>query len=319
MEAIQQHITFLFRDLPDTDEIKRIKTDLYLNGTDRFDELISQGKSESEALGTVIIEMGDREDLLESFGYNQETDLKDHSLNSLSEARFLIASYNFEGSKIGLGVLTILIGAGLIPTLETFNLAAIGVILLLILVALAVGMFISAGLRLEAIEASLQSAENVFYLTDDDYEIVEEQYLLFKEENRFRIPMGVMLCILSVIPIVYFGFLENEFLIQRYGVILLMLAVGIGVYQFVKYGMNETAYEKVLNLGEYSIEERQLQQKMEPFAGIYWTIITFVYLAWSFLTMHWHYTWIIWPLAGALWAIIVMIYKMMSDREQYRG
>lgn len=317
MEAIQQHINFLFQDLPDTDEIKRIKTDLYLNGTDRYEELIREGKSESEALGTVIIEMGEREELLESFGYDQETDLRDHSIHSLSEARFLIASYNFEAGKIGLGIFLILFGAGLIPTFETFNLAVIGVILLLIFVAAAVGMFIHAGLSLESFEASLQSTDHIFYLTDDDYEIVEEQYMLFKEENRFRIPVGVMLCIVAAIPIVFFGFLGNQFLVQRYGVILLLIAIGIGVYQFVKYGMNETAYEKVLNLGDYSIEERQLEQKLEPIAGIYWTVITFIYLAWSFLTMNWHISWIIWPIAGALWAVITMVYKMMSDRENY--
>ena len=315
MKAIQQHINFLFQDLPETNEIKRIKNDLYLNAVDRFDELRREGSSESEALGTVIIEMGDREELLESLAYDQETDLREHSIHSLSEARHLIGSYDFEANKIGLGVFLILLGAGLIATLETFNLAGFGVMILLIFVAIAVGMFIHAGLSLEALEKSIQSTNNAFYLTDDDYEMVEEQYNLFQEESRFRIPVGVMLCIVSVIPIVFFGILENELLVQRYGVILLVIAVGVGVFQFIKYGMNETAFEKVLNLGEYSIEERQIQQKLEPFSGVYWMVITVIYLAWSFLSMAWHFTWIIWPIAGALWALITLIVKMMNSRE----
>ena len=81
MKAIQQHINFLFQDLPETNEIKRIKNDLYLNAVDRFDELRREGSSESEALGTVIIEMGDREELLESLAYDQETDLREHSIH----------------------------------------------------------------------------------------------------------------------------------------------------------------------------------------------------------------------------------------------
>lgn len=315
MKAIQQHINFLFQDLPETNEIKRIKNDLYLNAVDRFDELRREGSSESEALGTVIIEMGDREELLESLAYDQETDLREHSIHSLSEARHLIGSYDFEANKIGLGVFLILLGAGLIATLETFNLAGFGVMILLIFVAIAVGMFIHAGLSLEALEKSIQSTNNAFYLTDDDYEMVEEQYNLFQEESRFRIPVGVMLCIVSVIPIVFFGILENELLVQRYGVILLVVAVGIGVFQFIKYGMNETAYEKVLNLGEYSMEERQIQQKLEPISGVYWMVITVIYLAWSFLSMDWHFTWIIWPIAAALWALITLIVKMMTTRK----
>ena len=315
MKAIQQHINFLFQDLPETNEIKRIKNDLYLNAVDRFDELRREGSSESEALGTVIIEMGDREELLESLAYDQETDLREHSIHSLSEARHLIGSYDFEANKIGLGVFLILLGAGLIATLETFNLAGFGVMILLIFVAIAVGMFIHAGLSLEALEKSIQSTNNAFYLTDDDYEMVEEQYNLFQEESRFRIPVGVMLCIVSVIPIVFFGILENELLVQRYGVILLVVAVGIGVFQFIKYGMNETAYEKVLNLGEYSMEERQIQQKLEPISGVYWMVITVIYLAWSFLSMDWHFTWIIWPIAAALWALITLIVKMMTTHK----
>ena len=315
MKAIQQHINFLFQDLPETNEIKRIKNDLYLNAVDRFDELRREGSSESEALGTVIIEMGDREELLESLAYDQETDLREHSIHSLSEARHLIGSYDFEANKIGLGVFLILLGAGLIATLETFNLAGFGVMILLIFVAIAVGMFIHAGLSLEALEKSIQSTNNAFYLTDDDYEMVEEQYNLFQEESRFRIPVGVMLCIVSVIPIVFFGILENELLVQRYGVILLVVAVGIGVFQFVKYGMNETAYEKVLNLGEYSMEERQIQQKLEPISGVYWMVITVIYLAWSFLSMDWHFTWIIWPIAAALWGLITVIVKMMNTNK----
>lgn len=315
MKAIQQHINFLFQDLPETNEIKRIKNDLYLNAVDRFDELRREGSSESEALGTVIIEMGDREELLESLAYDQETDLREHSIHSLSEARHLIGSYDFEANKIGLGVFLILLGAGLIATLETFNLAGFGVMILLIFVAIAVGMFIHAGLSLEALEKSIQSTNNAFYLTDDDYEMVEEQYNLFQEESRFKIPVGVMLCIVSVIPIVFFGILENELLVQRYGVILLVVAVGIGVFQFIKYGMNETAYEKVLNLGEYSMEERQIQQKLEPISGVYWMVITVIYLAWSFLSMDWHFTWIIWPIAAALWALITLIVKMMTTRK----
>lgn len=49
----------------------------------------------------------------------------------------------------------ILLGAGLIPTLNTFGLVEIGVMILLVLVAAGVGMFIHAGLSLESIEESL--------------------------------------------------------------------------------------------------------------------------------------------------------------------
>lgn len=316
MKPIQQHIDFLFQDVPATETIKRIKNDLYLNAMDRYDELLAHGKTESEALGTIIIEMGDREDLLDSLDYNQEADLKDYSTNTLGEAKVLVNAYQTASTKIGLGIFLILAGAGLIPSFNTFNMVEVGVILLLLLVALGVGLFIHTGLRLEAIEQTIEDDEHIFYLTDDDYEIVLHQYDVYKDKNSYRIPLGVMLCILSVLPVLVLAFLENQLLVERYGIILLLLLVGLGVYQFISYGMNETAYEKVLNLGEYSIEERQFQKKIEPLVGIYWMLVTAVYLGWSFFSLNWHFTWIIWPIAGAVWALIAMVAKLFMDREQ---
>lgn len=316
MHAIEQHIDYLFQDLPETDEIKRIKNDLYLNAMDRFDELRANGKTESEALGTIIIEMGELDELLESLGYDQYQDLRDYSTNTLSEAKFLIESYNQESNKIAFGILTIMVGAGLIPTLATFNLIAVGVVLLLVFVAVAVALFIYGGLKLEALEKSLNDEDNVFYLTDEDYGIVEEYYMSFRESNRYRVPLGVMLSIASAIPILLLSFYGTQLQIERYGIILLLTMVGAGVYQFVKYGMVDTAYEKVLNLGDYSVEELQFQKKLEPMAGIFWIVITIVYLTWSFLMMAWHISWIIWPIAGMLWGAITMILKMMSDQDR---
>lgn len=315
MDAIQQHIDYLFQDLPDTTEIKQIKNDLYLNATDRYKELIGMGKTDTEALGTIIIEMGERDDLLESLDYDQEEDLKEHSVNSLEEARYFIASNTQEATKVSLGILLILIGAGLISTASTFGMAELGVILLLILVAVAVGLFINAGLKLEDNDKVLYADDNVFFMTNEDYKIVSQEFGKFKQTGRYRIPLGVMLCIVSVIPILYFSFVENEFLIERYGVVLLTTIVGIGVFQFVTYGMVHSAYEKILNLGEYSYEERQFQKRIEPIASIYWLVMTLIYFVWSFAFMSWYISWIIWPIAGVLWGIVVMFLKMRYDRN----
>lgn len=316
MHTIENHIDYLFQALPETDEIKRIKNDLYLNAIDRYDELMASGKTESEALGTIIIEMGDLDDLLEGLGYNQDQDLRDYSTNTLSEAQVLIEAYNHESNKISLGIFVILLASGLIVTLQTFGLAVVGVIILLLFVALAVGLFIHSGLKLEAIEKSLNDDENIFYLTDEDYRIVKEHYTNFQESNRYRVPLGVILTIASAIPLLLLSFYGTQLQIARYGVLLLLIMIGLGVFQFVKYGMVNTAYEKVLNLGEYSVEELRFQKKLEPVAGIYWLLVTIVYLGWSFVTMAWHSTWVVWPIAGVSWGLLVLILKLIFDRDR---
>lgn len=303
----------MFYDIPETEEIKRIKNDLYLNAMDRQAELMNLDKSESEALGTIIIEMGDRDVLLEDLGYNQEEDLKGFSLNSLDEARYLIEENKREGNKVGFSILIILIGAGLIPTFTTFNAVEIGVILLLILVAGAVGVFVTSGSKLATMEKRLFDENNSFYLTDHDYEMIEEEFFQYEENQRFKIPIGVMLCIVSVIPLLAFAFLDQQLLLERFGIVLLTTIVGIGVFQFVTYGMTHTAYEKVLSIGEYSLAERTFQKKIEPIESIYWIGVTAIYFLWSFTTMNWGFTWIIWPIAGVFWALTSLVLKYTLD------
>lgn len=312
MDAIKIHIDNMFDDLPETDEIKRIKNDIYLNALDRKEELLAEGKSENEAIGTIIIEIGDRDVLLDEMGYDKEEDLRRYSVNSLEDVDYYLAMNRIESRKIAFGIIAILFAFGLVPTLNTYNIVVIGVIILLLVVALAVALFIFSGFRLEALEGEMEDQETLFYLLDEDYAHIEERYYEFQETERYRIPLGVVLCIVSVIPLLVFVLLDRDLLMQRYGILALLILVGLGVYQFVNYGMIKSAYEKVLNIGEYDVHERQFQKRLEPLSNIYWMVITLIYLVWSFTRMSWGISWIVWPIAGILWSLFALIYRYIS-------
>ena len=49
---------------------------------------------------------------------------------------------------------------------------------------------------------------------------------------------------------------------------------------------------------------------------IYWCLVTAAYLAWSFITMAWDRTWIVWPVAGVLFAAVVGIIRMTHKEGQ---
>lgn len=68
MEAIREYLHNLFMSLPETPEVLRAKAALLEMMEDKYDELISQGKSEKEAVGTVISEFGNLEELAEELG-----------------------------------------------------------------------------------------------------------------------------------------------------------------------------------------------------------------------------------------------------------
>ena len=50
-------------------------------------------------------------------------------------------------------------------------------------------------------------------------------------------------------------------------------------------------------------------------AGIYWTLVTAGYLAWSFWSGEWNRTWIIWPVAGVLFGAVMAIVSMIKKKR----
>ncbi|MEE1191626.1 MAG: hypothetical protein UHO63_04750 [Blautia sp.] len=46
---------------------------------------------------------------------------------------------------------------------------------------------------------------------------------------------------------------------------------------------------------------------------IYWCTATAVYLGWSFATMEWHRTWIVWPVAGVFYGAVLGISSILRQ------
>ncbi len=63
----------------------------------------------------------------------------------------------------------------------------------------------------------------------------------------------------------------------------------------VRVGMVKSSYDTLLQEGEYTKEEKLFKKKTDTFSGVYWCLVTAIYLAWSFWTMSWDITWIVWP------------------------
>lgn len=64
METIRVYLDTMFRSLPDTSEVRRAKEELLAMMEDKYTELRSEGKSENEAIGQVIAEFGNAEELI---------------------------------------------------------------------------------------------------------------------------------------------------------------------------------------------------------------------------------------------------------------
>ena len=193
---------------------------------------------------------------------------------------------------------------------EDHILIGFSLVLLLVLVAIAVYLFVNYGLH----ESHMKHLEKESFETEYGVSgMVRERIEQYEPTFTRNIAIGVVLCILSVIPTIMAGVMEVEDYMSGISVGLLLIIVSIGVNILIRAGMIKSSYDTLLQEGEYTIEEKHLKKKTDAFSGAYWCLIVAIYLGWSFWTNNWKFTWIIWPVAGVLYAAVLGMVKMTIE------
>lgn len=186
----------------------------------------------------------------------------------------------------------------------------IGVIFILLFVASAVALFISSGMKTDKFEYFEEEPIELAYGVEG---MVKEHQSKLHERHIKSCVIGICLCVLSAIPILISAFFEKADGEVLVGVSLTLAMIAAGVYILIKDGIPWETTKKLLQQDDYTIENKQAESTYEPLSMIYWSVITAIYLGWSFFTMEWEKTWIIWPVAGvfydAVYGIAVYINK----------
>ena len=196
---------------------------------------------------------------------------------------------------------------------EDHILIGFSLVLLLVLVAIAVYLFVNYGLR----ESHMQHLEKEIFETEYGVSgMVRERRDKYEPTFTRNIAIGVVLCILSVIPTIMAGVMEVEDYMSGISVGLLLIIVSIGVNILIRAGMIKSSYDTLLQEGEYTIEEKHLKKKTDAFSGAFWCLMVAIYFGWSFWTNNWKFTWIIWPVAGVLYAAVLGMVKMTIEGRE---
>lgn len=196
---------------------------------------------------------------------------------------------------------------------EDHAFVAFSLVFLLILVAIAVYLFVNYGIR----DASMQHLEKEIFETEYGVSgMVRERRNQYEPAFIRNIAIGVVLCILSVIPTIMIGVMEADDGVSGISVGILLVIVSIGVNILIRAGMIKSSYDTLLQEGEYTKEEKHWKKKTDAFSGAYWCLIVALYLGWSFWTNNWKFTWIIWPVAGGLYAAVLGMVKMTIDGRE---
>ena len=157
METIKNYLENMFPHLPNTPEVQKAKYELYQMMEDKYNELISEGKSDNEAIGIVISEFGNLDELADSLGIKSFVNPSQAMPASKTLSRETAAAFLRDSAKqaylTAFGVLLCII-ASLGPIFSECiprSLAspdasdAIGITFLFLCVAVAVGFFIFSG------------------------------------------------------------------------------------------------------------------------------------------------------------------------------
>lgn len=173
----------------------------------------------------------------------------------------------------------------------------IGLCALLVLVAAAVAIFIWVDSKF----AGYKFLDKGDFTADSGALRLAREYkaMLHGKFYTYNI-IGTVLCILSVVPLFLAVAVTENDIAMAASVCLLLIIVAAGVFFMVLAGTPMGGLERILRIGDYSEESKQ----NGSVSGVYWSLVTALYLAVSFTWDCWERSWIIWAVAGAAYPAI---------------
>ncbi len=307
METIRNYLETMFANMPNTPEVKKAKDELLQMMEDKYNELIAEGVNENAAVGTVISEFGNLDELAEGLGLQKEVNEANNrkeNVNrrfvSMDEVKRYLSHKTRSAIFVSVAVMLCIISVifpilgGISPMIDPGP--SVG--LMFLSIAIAVGLFIFNGvlsrdwsyIRRELCQIDMATAE-----------YVKDRLRAYRPVNAILLSVGVLLCAFCWVPVAAIR--------SPYMVVILFLMVGFGVLLIIYTSMTSKSMERILGLndgttisGTYSdgVNVEYTSKAAEIVMSVYWPTITCIYLCVSFLTFAWYITWIIWPIAAVL-------------------
>jgi len=321
METIRIYLDNMFMNLPNTAKVQRAKRELLQMMEDKYTELKESGKTENEAVGIVISEFGNLEEIAESLGISgilhpEERGQERHEekgfyeiparMVTFEEAQQFLRDKKRSAVFIATGVLLCItsvcgpiIGDALYKIDHVF-MRAVGIVGMFVMIAVAVALFILSGIGMD----KWNWLEKKPFVTDFSTKAYVEQK---REQYRYKyavsVTAGVACCVLCMAVVVLFDEIAYG-IWEEISDSFFFIMIGVGVFLIVLPSVVQNGYNRLLETGRESSEPEYYSPAAEKLMSVYWPTITCIYLCWSFLTFDWHLTWVIWPIAGVVRRLI---------------
>ena len=242
---------------------------------------------------------------------------------TIKEASDYLEFKEKESLRIALGVLMCIISPIPVLLLEGFSEAkkiswsasmceGIGMGFLLLTVAGAVALFVSCGLAGSRYEYLEKERIDTEYGVDG---LVREKRERFEPVFTRQLTIGIVLCILAVLPIFIVSGFSSNILAEVFATAFLLAVIAFGVFMIVHVSIIKGSMDVLLEEGDYSRKAKLEAKRNSPVAAIYWCLVVAIYLAYSFITNRWDRSWIIWPVAGILFGAVAGVMQIVSRKS----
>ncbi|MBA8817268.1 hypothetical protein FHX48_002366 [Microbacterium halimionae] len=330
MNVIITYLDTMFSTYPQTPRLLEAKAELRDMMEDAYSSLIADGRSENEAVGQVIRDFGNLEEVAPALGITSDIahdsanfadkDIPEHPPITIEEAqgyadvqqhvRFRVSTavILFVMSPAALILLPVAAQSGFVPFTDGVA-SLVGLVALLALITIGV-VIILATSRETARYGRIPEGR---FATSPAVTHWAEALAMQHERGRIRaLQIAIAFWILAPIPLIGLALLTEDSPQNGFwsviGVVLVLAFVATGLGIFLPRAWAKNVAEELVrgaghrrNFGIGSDGERSI---VGVIAAFYWPFLTAAFLAWSFIGNAWGISWVIWPVGAVLFGAI---------------
>ncbi len=250
MNAIRNYLDNMFRNLPNTEAVRRAKAELLQMMEDKYEELIAEGKTENEAVGIVISEFGNLDELADSLGISEavtENPVEDKPMLSMDRVKEYLSMNNTRAilTSLGIALCILSVVSPILAEILPDALDVIGAGGMFGIIAIAVGLFIFSGIKNKEY-AEVRNKECSLSIEGAEY--VRNERRGFKNSYGLMSSFGIGLCILSFLNPIILD--KIPFIDSNVGAAMMFVFVALGVFLITSANTRMNGYDRLLALNE---------------------------------------------------------------------
>lgn len=340
MNVIVAYLETMFSAYPLSPRLLEAKAELQTMMEDAYTGFIAEGASENEAVGRVITEFGNLDDLAPVLGItgdiapdmpagNTATSatpaqaLQPQAAHepappviTLDQAKGFADAHERTRFRLGAAValfvlapITIIVLPTLAETrvapLSTHLASLIGLVVLFTLVATGVVMLVGISRDF----SPYSSVRDGRFTRNPVVTIWASELAQKHDRARIRaLQVAILLWVLSPTPVLFGALVPqgsvNQDLWSVFGVAGLLFMVAAGLFILLPANWANTVAETLGRQPGKSANGDEEHGLVGIIASFYWPLTVVIYLTWSFLGDAWGTSWIIWPIAGVLFGAL---------------